>query len=83
MSRSRLIAATAVIGATVIALADMPDWTVDPFIGWVAATAGVAMIGQFAPDVATGMAGLMLAALVLSRGRDAVENINRMIPGRR
>lgn len=84
MNRNRVIAGTAVIGAAVIAVADMPNWTVEPFIGWVAASTGVAILGQFAPDVATGMAGLMIAALLLSRGQDAITNVNRLIPaGRR
>jgi hypothetical protein len=75
---NRVVAATAVIGATVITLADMPRWTVEPYIGWIAATTGVAILGQFAPGVAKGLGGLMLAALLLSRGPEALAKVNRI-----
>jgi hypothetical protein len=83
MMNNRLVATSAVVGAAIITIADMPDWTVEPYIGWVAATTGIAILGQFAPDVAKGMGILMMAALVLSRGPDAARKVNTFIGGTR
>jgi hypothetical protein len=83
MTNNKMVATVATVGAVTIALADAPQWTVEPFIGWVAAASGVAILGQFAPPVAKGMAGLMLAALLLSRGPDALKNVGKLIPGTR
>jgi hypothetical protein len=52
----------------VIALADAPDWSFEPFAGWLAAMTGVAVVGQYQSDIGKALATFLLLALALSKG---------------
>jgi len=73
MSTGKMIAATTLLGAVVITVADAPNWQVESYAGLLAAMAGVAILGQASPEVAKGMAGLIATVLVLQRGSKVLE----------
>lgn len=76
----KTIAGAAIIGAVTIALADAPDWDINTFAGWLAAMTALAFIGQFAPEVATALTGLLLAVLILGeRGRIAIDRLGTIV----
>lgn len=71
----RTIATIAMVGALAIAVADAPDWRFEPFAGWLGGMAGAALLGQASPAVGNAMAGLMLAAVLLRRGREVAVKV--------
>ena len=75
MTVGKAIAATTLLGAVIITIADAPNWQVESYAGLLAAMAGIAILGQASPDVAKGMAGLIAAALVLQRGSKALGTV--------
>ena len=76
----KTIAGAALAGAVVIALADAPEWDINTFAGWLAAMTALAFIGQFAPEVATALTGLLLAVLILGeRGRIAIDRLGAIV----
>ena len=76
----KTIAATTIIGAAVMTIADAPDWDINSYAGWLAAMTALAFLGQGAPAVAQGLAGLLLAALLLGpRGETAIRRLGSLV----
>ena len=46
MSINQTVALTTLVGMVMITVSDAPDWQVEPYIGLLAAMAGVSVIGK-------------------------------------
>lgn len=77
MTPGKAIATATLIGVTAITIGDAPNWRVEPYIGLLAAMSGVSVVGQVAPDLAVGMAGLITAVMILQRGEALTAAVTR------
>lgn len=71
MSPGRAVVTGTLVAVGIITIADAPNWTVRPYLGLLAAMGGVAGLAEIAPDLATAFVGLIVVAVVLTRGEDA------------
>jgi uncharacterized membrane protein len=72
-----LVAVTAVVGATVITIADAPKWEMESYLGLLGGLAGVAFISTINEPVGKALAALLLTALLLSRGEEALTTLTK------
>lgn len=75
MTVNQAIAVTTVVGVGVITLDDAPNWKLDPYIGLMAAMAGVSLIGRASPELGKALALLIGSVVVLERGDRALTAI--------
>lgn len=78
-SVNQTIGLVTLLGATMITISDAPEWRLEPYIGLMAAMAGVSILAKASPALAKSFAVLVGGVLVLERGEAVAAKIEQKV----